>query len=79
MEVSLQDFMVAIAGFLTVYYFKELNGSVKEAVKSVDSLNTAVGVIIAKTETHTNEIEILRNKTDTISSDVAHIKAHMEK
>lgn len=78
MDITLQDVIVGIASFLVVYYFKELSSSVKDAVKSVEALNAKVGVIIEKTKSHEYEIVILREKQDSLVSDVAHIKAHME-
>lgn len=77
MEFSLAQIIGAVAGFLVVFYFKELNSSVKEVVKSVQELNVKVGAIVERTENHTLEIEILRNKQDNLQSDVAHIKAHI--
>jgi hypothetical protein len=78
MDITLQDVLVSVASFLVVYYFKELSGDVKSAVKSVQELNAKVGVILQNIETHSNEIEILREKQSNLVADVAHIKAHIE-
>lgn len=71
------EILIAIGVFLAAYYFKELNSSVKDAVKSVKELNTQVAVIIERTETHGHEIATLREKQDNLQNDVAHIKAHI--
>lgn len=78
MGPTLQDVIVAVASFLVVYYFKELSSSVREAVKSIEALNTKMGVLVEKTKTHDSEIELLREKQDMMVSDIAHIKAHIK-
>jgi FtsZ-binding cell division protein ZapB len=75
--LTIQDIILGVASFLVIYYFKELSANVKNAVESVQELNGKVGVIIERTETHSTEIYNLREKAETMSSDVAHIKAHI--
>ena len=77
--MELFDIIVSVAGFFSAYYVKQLSDSIKEAVSAIKDLNSKVAVIIERTETHGHEIQILREKHDTMASDVAHIKAHMEK
>lgn len=77
--MELFDIVISVAGFFSAYYVKQLSDSIREAVSSIKDLNSKVAVIIERTETHGHEIQILREKHDTIASDVAHIKAHMEK
>lgn len=77
--MELFDIVVSVAGFFSAYYVKQLSDSIKEAVSAIKDLNSKVAVIIERTETHGHEIQILREKHDNIASDVAHIKAHMEK
>jgi len=77
--MELFDIIVSVAGFFSAYYVKQLSDSIQEAVSSIKDLNSKVAVIIERTETHGHEIQILREKHDNIASDVAHIKAHMEK
>ena len=73
------DIIISIAGFLSAYYVKQLSESIREIVGSIKDLNQKVAVIIERTETHSHEIQILREKHDNIASDVAHIKAHIER
>lgn len=77
--MELFDIVISVAGFFSAYYVKQLSDSIREAVSSIKDLNSKVAVIIERTETHGHEIQILREKHDNIASDVAHIKAHMEK
>lgn len=77
MSPEVLNILLSVLGFLAVYYFKELSSDIKEAVKSVNELNTKVGVIIERTDSHSNEIMAIKNKQDNIVSDVAHIKAHL--
>jgi FtsZ-binding cell division protein ZapB len=77
MEVTFPQFIVGTAAFLAVYFFRELNANVKEAVGSVKELNTKIAVVIERTETHSHEIVILREKQDNLQNDVAQIKAHI--
>lgn len=73
------DIIISIAGFLSAYYVKQLSDSITEIVSSIKDLNQKVAVIIERTETHGHEIQILREKHDNLSSDVAHIKAHIDR
>lgn len=77
--MELFDIVVSVAGFFSAYYVKQLSDSIREAVIAIKDLNSKVAVIIERTETHGHEIQILREKHDNMASDVAHIKAHMEK
>jgi hypothetical protein len=77
--MELFDIVVSVAGFFAAYYVKQLSDSIREAVDSIKDLNSKVAVVIERTETHGHEIQILREKHDNMASDVAHIKAHMEK
>lgn len=76
--MDLANVVYSIAGFLAIYYFHDMAKSIKDAVKSIDDLNMKVGIVVERTETHSNEIEILRNKQDNLVADVAHIKAHID-
>jgi FtsZ-binding cell division protein ZapB len=78
MKIELFDIAVSIAGFFSAYYVKQLADAIKEAVQSIKDLNQKVAVIIERTETHSHEIQILREKQDNLQSDVAHIKAHIK-
>lgn len=77
--MELFDIVVSVAGFFSAYYVKQLSDSIREAVDAIKDLNQKVAVVIERTETHGHEIQILREKHDNIASDVAHIKAHIEK
>lgn len=76
--MELFDIIVSVAGFFSAYYVKQLSESIREAVTSIKDLNQKVAVIIERTETHSHEIQILREKQDNLQSDVAHIKAHLK-
>jgi FtsZ-binding cell division protein ZapB len=76
--MELFDIVVSVAGFFSAYYVKQLSESIREAVTSIKDLNQKVAVIIERTETHSHEIQILREKQDNLQSDVAHIKAHLK-
>lgn len=77
MHLSIAELLLGIGAFLSAYYFRELNSSVKDVVKSVQHLNTQMAVIIERTEIHSGEIESLRTKHDNFSTDLASIRAHI--
>jgi uncharacterized protein YoxC len=77
MEVS--DIVFSIATFFGTYFLNNLSKNIQEVTDSVKDLNKKMAIIIERTETHNNEIQILRQKHDNIASDVAHIKAHLKK
>lgn len=77
--VEVSNIVLGLAGFFGAYYVKELSHNLQQVTDSIKDLNQKMAIIIERTETHNHEIQILREKHDNIASDVAHIKAHMEK
>jgi uncharacterized protein YoxC len=77
--MELSSIVLGIATFFAAYFLKNLSKSMEEITESVKDLNKKVAVIIERTETHGQEIQILREKHDSISNDVAQIKAHIKK
>lgn len=74
-SIELSSIILSVAGFLSVYYIRQLSDSLKEAVQNIKELNSSMAVIIQRTETHAFEIEILRNKQDNLVNDIAMLKA----
>jgi outer membrane murein-binding lipoprotein Lpp len=77
--MDLSNIILGVAAFLGAFFLKNLSKNIEEITISVKDLNNKVAVIIERTETHGQEIQILREKHDNIASDVAHIKAHIKK
>lgn len=77
--MDLSDIILGFATFFGTYYVKQLSMSINEITYSIRDLNQKMAIIIERTETHGHEIQILREKHDNIASDVAHIKAHIER
>lgn len=75
MVLDLNNIVLSVGAFFAAFYIKQLSESIKEAVTSVKELNSKVAVIIERTEHHSNEITVLRDKQDNIIADLAHLKA----
>lgn len=72
--ISFQEIIIALAGFFSAYYVKQMAQTLRDVVRSVNELNNNVATIIERTEHHGEEINKLRSTQEELLRDVAHIK-----
>lgn len=74
--MALEQIVLSAAGFFAAFYLKSLADSSRQVSESIKELNERVATVIERTETHANEIQILRLRQDDLIVDVAKLSAH---